>query len=311
MSDSLITKYRPDSFEQVLGQDAAAASLQKIIEADSSHSFIFHGPSGTGKTTLARIVAAQLGCDKNAIIEVDAATHSGVEAVRGIVDMMNYAPLGASTNKACLIDEAHALSKAAWQALLKAIEEPAKFAYWFLCTTELEKIPVTIRTRCATYQLKEVPNKDLFALLQFVRDEEGYECPDEVLDIIASASNGSPRQALAQLAVCAFAKDRKQAATLIRSAEGSTETIELCRALARGGYGWDQLIKIVKGLEETNPESIRYQVVAYFTKVAMDAKQPEAAVRALEVLQAFGTPYPNANTLYPVLLSLGELVFSE
>ena len=140
-NQDLARKYRPQSWKQVIGQDAAIKSLRATLKAGGKHGFLFTGPSGVGKTTVARILAAAVGCEAHNLLEIDAATHTGIDAMRAVSEGVAYKAFGDSPVKVMIIDEAHSLSKAAWQSLLKVVEEPPEHAYWVFCTTEPGKIP--------------------------------------------------------------------------------------------------------------------------------------------------------------------------
>lgn len=305
----LHTKYRPATLEKVIGQEAVVKSVRTVLKKRSSRSFIFTGPSGTGKTTLARVIALMVGCDVDRnLIEVDAASHTGIDAMRAITQMSEYTALGGKGIKVFLIDEAHALSKQAWQSLLKSVEEPPRHVYWIFCSTEPLRIPETIRTRCATYDLKAVGSEDIFELLKEVATAEEFTTGEDVLYLIAEKSYGSPRRALTFLGQCSALTSRKEAAKLLRAATEDGDVADLCRALM-SGTNWAAAMKLVAPLREQKGESIRQVVVNWFTKVTMDAKDPNRAQKCLAVLQAFGTPYPSEAGIYPVILSLGELLF--
>jgi DNA polymerase-3 subunit gamma/tau len=286
---SLITKYRPQSFEEVVGHDAAVRALEGSIAAGNATAFLFTGPSGTGKTTLARIVAKAVGCEPGNLIEIDAATNTGIEAMREVTADLIYKPIGGNI-KAVIVDEAHALSKAASQSLLKILEEPPDWVYWFLCTTEETRVLPTLRTRCFKVDLKPVNKKELLRLLTYVIKEERIKLPTGVAELCAEEAQGSPRQALSYLAVCASVENIDEACELIGSALGSAEAVDLARLLVRGG-NWADAQLLLRKLKDTDPESVRRVVQAYLTTVIVNAKMEMEAGRALEILDHFSQPF--------------------
>ena len=151
----------------MLGQNAVVQSLQHFEQSGTwPHTFLFTGPSGCGKTTLARIIARKVGCQRQNLLEVDAATHTGIDAMRELADQLQYRGIGGDV-KVAIIDECHALSKQSWQSLLKIVEEPPNHVYFVFCTTETGKVPNTISTRAASYTLGPLPQD---AIVQFVED---------------------------------------------------------------------------------------------------------------------------------------------
>lgn len=305
MTDSLLTRYRPQNFDEVIGQDKVVTSLRGAIAKKRGRAFLFTGPSGVGKTTLARITASELGCKPIDLIEVDAATQTGIDDMRAVAGSLMYRPLGEGDVKAIIVDEMHALSKQAMTSLLKVIEEPPDWAYWFLCTTEPTKVPKNIETRCLRYDLKALDRSDLEDLLNFVVEQEKLKVNGPIVELCVKEAQGSPRQALANLGLCAEAKDRAEAAELLRSAVDNPQVIDLARALTKRA-GWNELQTILRGLKDTNPESIRHVVRAYLTTVVLSAKSEPEAGRALEILDAFSEPFHSNDGISPVLLACGR-----
>lgn len=304
--EPLIVKYRPKQFSDVIGQDAVVRSLQVAIKKGTK-TFLFTGPSGVGKTTVARLVAQELGCSLIDRLEIDAATYTGIDDIRNVTAGLQYRPLGANSVKALIVDEAHALSKQAWNALLKMLEEPPEWVVWCLCTTEGGRVPETIKTRCAHYVLKPVEAEALAELLDKVVEAEDFRTNSKIVDLCAIEANGSPRQALANLSVCAEAASLTEAQELLRSALDSEEAVTLARALVKGA-GWVEIQRILSGLAEVNPETVRHVVRAYVSKVALGAKSESVAGQALELLDCFSEPYNSSDGISPLLLSCGKAV---
>lgn len=304
MNNSIVTKYRPEDYSEVIGQDAIVRSLEAAVEKRSSNAFLFIGPSGVGKTTLARLTAEALGCLPGDLLEVDGASKTGIDDMRDVLDGLRYRPIGEGAIKAVIIDECQALSKNAITALLKTMEDPPAWVVWFLCTTEPIKVPVSIKTRCLTYQLKEVREDDLIALLESTT--EAKDVPNDVIVLCAREAGGSPRQALSNLGVCLVAEDRKEAADLLRSAADSKEAIDLARALINGA-GWGEIKEILVTLKETSPESVRHVVRAYTTAVVLNGKGKDSE-SAFAILDVFSQPFNSADGVSPLVLACGRLV---
>jgi DNA polymerase-3 subunit gamma/tau len=308
MHQSIETKYRPEDFDEVIGQKVVVKSLQNAIEKRLGTTFLFTGPSGTGKTTLARLAATALGCLPADLEEIDAATKTGIEDMREVTGALMYRPLGTGGVKAIIVDEVHALSKAAMQSLLKVLEDPPSWVFWFLCTTEPTKVPKAIQTRCLSYQLKEVGVDDLIDLL--ATTEEAKDIDDGILALCAKEAGGSPRQALSNLGVCVTAENRKEAAELLRSAAETKEAFELARVLFNGA-SWNEVRELLSRLKETSPESVRHVVRAYMTKVLLDSQKKVDTEIALAILDAFSIPFNSFDGMSPLVLACAKLCWGS
>jgi DNA polymerase III subunit gamma/tau len=190
---ALYTKYRPQKFKDVLGQEHVVAPLTACIENDNiAHAYIFAGPRGTGKTSIARIFAREIETKPEDIYEIDAASNTGVEDVRDLNESVKTLPFN-SRYKVYILDEAHMMSKSAFNALLKTIEEPPEHVIFILATTELHKLPETIISRCETYQFKS-PNRNILKKMAIkTAEKEGYQIDPATAELIAILGDGSFR----------------------------------------------------------------------------------------------------------------------
>src|SRR3954469_7829935 len=221
----LARKYRPQSFAELIGQDAMVRTLGNAIERDRlAHAFLLTGVRGVGKTSTARLIAKALNCigpDGQSgptitpcnvcepcraisdgrhidVVEMDAASHTGIDDIREIIDAVRYASVSARY-KIYIIDEVHMLSKPAFNGLLKTLEEPPEHVKFFLATTEVNKVPVTVLSRCQCFDLRRIPAEKLADHFAEVSTAEGVEGEPEALAMIARAAEGSARDGLSIL----------------------------------------------------------------------------------------------------------------
>ena len=196
---ALYRKYRPQSWEQVFGQDHITHILESSISTNKvSHAYLFVGSRGTGKTTVARIFAKSIGVSINDTYEIDAASNRGIDDIKELRDGTRVLPFD-SKYKIYIIDEVHMLSKDAWGALLKTLEEPPKHVIFILATTELQKVPDTIISRCQVFTFKKASDLMLKNVLLKVAKEEGYELDKDAAELVAILADGSFRNGLGEL----------------------------------------------------------------------------------------------------------------
>src|SRR3954451_19744656 len=217
---ALYRKYRPQTFEQVVGQEAVVRTLTNAIEQGKvRQAYLFAGPRGTGKTSFARILAKSVNCEHGPtptpdgtchacvaiasgtsldVIEMDAASQRGIDDIRDIRDRVVLQPVEGQY-KVYILDEAHQLTDAAWNALLKLIEEPPPHLLFVFCTTELQKVLPTVRSRCQTFVFQRPRLADLVKVLRWIADGEGIDAPDAALALIARAARGAYRDAVSTL----------------------------------------------------------------------------------------------------------------
>lgn len=298
---SLTNDYRPAAFEDVVGNAQVVAALDRAVANKTSSAYLLSGPSGTGKTTLARIIAGAYGASGGDVLEVDAASRSGVGDTRELAEFSRYRGLTGG-GRAIILDEAHRLSAQAWDALLKPIEEPPSHLVWVLCTTEKKKVPRTIQTRCASFDLGDVSEDELAVLLRRVLQGEGASVTKKVAHALLARAGGSPRQLLTLLPLALGVEPDTALAALDEYVPKEAGLIDLCRLLAKG-TSFTAAAKMAKdlGLDSSGAEGARRMIVGYFTKAAFGGGRN--AETALTILTAFGDPFPD-DSPHHFLLSL-------
>jgi len=195
----LYRKYRPRNFEEVLGQDHVVVVLKNAVHLKRiAHAYLFSGPRGTGKTSVARILAREAGCDEIDLIEIDAASSRGIDEIRALREAVRFLPFK-SSYKIYVIDEVHMLTKEAFNALLKTLEEPPGHAVFILATTEAAKVPETIISRCQHFVFRKIPESLIRESVLKIAEKEGFKMDDEAAGLVALFSDGSFRDAQGML----------------------------------------------------------------------------------------------------------------
>ncbi|HXR77108.1 MAG TPA: DNA polymerase III subunit gamma/tau [Bryobacteraceae bacterium] len=263
MYQVIARKYRPQTFEDLIGQEPVRTTLENAIRTSRlAHGYIFAGQRGTGKTTVARILARCLNCVKGPtgqpcgecascleitagnspdVIEIDAASNRGINEMRELRENVRYRP-ARDRYKVFIIDEAHQITNEAFNALLKTLEEPPEWAVFVLCTTEVHKVPNTIASRCQQFSFRSVQFDELMERLEFIAKQEGVDADQDVLAVIANAGEGSVRDSLSAL-------DQAIACC------GKTLRVDEVRALL-GVFALDSLQAIADAAREQNGEKM-------------------------------------------------------
>ena len=231
---TLYRQYRPSTFEEVRGQEHIVSTLEKSIKNNKiAHAYLFSGGRGTGKTSVARILAAALGVSDKDLYEIDAASNRGIDDIRELREGV-YAMPFSSPYKFYIIDEAHMLTKEAWNALLKTLEEPPSHAIFVLATTERDKVPDTIQSRCEVYTFKQPTREILAQIVADVAVSEGYSLEGAGAELIALLAEGSFRDALSILQkVLSVAEGKKITIADVESVSGAPRG-ELVRQIIQG-----------------------------------------------------------------------------
>src|SRR3989338_85057 len=245
---SLYRAYRPQSFTEVAGQEQVTRPLEEAVASGKvGHAYLFAGSRGLGKTTVARILAREVGCTEHDLYEIDAASNNSVEDMRTLTEGVYTLPFE-SPYKVYILDEVHMLSKSAWNAFLKTLEEPPTHAVFILATTELDKVPETVQSRCQVFEFKKPTRAVLAKMTAVVAKKEGYTLAPDAAELIAMLADGSYRDALSVLQkVFASSPDlpggkagKKLSREEVEKATGAPKREQvhsLINALAGGGRG--------------------------------------------------------------------------
>ena len=290
---NLYLKHRPTDLTQVYGNRDVTAALEGMLaDIDTCpHSFLFHGPTGCGKTTLGRIVTTRLNCKGSDFREVDSADFRGIDTVREMRKQSNFKPLE-SPYRVWLIDECHKMTNDAQNALLKILEDTPPHVYFILCTTEPHKLLKTIRGRCIELAVQPLEDSDMSKLLRSVVKAEEQSIPKVVSDQIIKDSFGLPRNALQILDQVLRVDPDQQLEAATKAAAVESESIELCRALIKG-ESWHRVSTILVGLKDQEAENIRRHVLGYMQSVLLKGGNDLAALTIEEFLEPFyNTGFP-------------------
>lgn len=285
---SLYRKHRPQSFADVLGQDQVTKALEDTISSGKvGHAYLFSGSRGLGKTSIARIFAHELGTTEKDLYEIDAASNTGVENIRDLIESVYTLPFE-SPYKVYILDEAHMLSKSASNALLKTLEEPPQHVIFILATTELDKVPDTVQSRCQVFTFKKPSREGLSKLVTTIAKKEGYALDGQAADLIALLADGSYRDSLSVLEkVLSSSTDKKLSLEEVERVTGAPKRVlvlTLVSALSEGNT--DASLTAIHAANEAGVDMPLYLalVTEYVRNVLLIRHAPELRTSLKEEL---------------------------
>ena len=325
MSQALYRKYRPKEWDQVVGQDHVVTTLRNAIAADRvAHAYLFAGSRGTGKTTLARLLAKAVNCtnpepakrpdnecenckavNENRfldLIEIDAASNTSVEDVRDLRDKINFSP-SQGKYKIYIIDEVHMLSTAAFNALLKTLEEPPPHAIFVLATTEIHKIPATVLSRCQRHEFRRVPVDEIVKQLKMIIKAEKIQADDDALIQIARQSAGGMRDAISLLDQLSSMGEKitlALAQTVLGTATSQTVLNLISSVMDHDpAHGLETIHKALDA--GADPRSLARQIVEYLRGLMLiqmgNANQVEATADVRKQMQSHARSFSTSDVL--------------
>jgi len=279
----LYRKYRPATFDEVVGNEMAIKTIKKELK-HGSHVFLMTGPAGTGKTTIARIMASYLKAGPMSIFEVNSADNRGIDSAREIMEKMRYNPSDGDS-MVWILDEFHQQTKPAQEAFLKPLEDTPSHVYFFICTTSPEKLIAPLKSRCSVINMKPLQSEDMEHLITRTAEAEEIEISEDVVSRIVEIANGGSRKALKLLGKVLYLDTDKEMLKALKDVgdeNESKETIDFCRALY-SGKKWDVISSLLQKMDLSEPEKIRYAVLGYGNSILMKGMNSSV----LKVMEAF------------------------
>jgi DNA polymerase-3 subunit gamma/tau len=284
MTAELYKKHRPKSLDDVVGHHTVTNMLKGMLEEEKvPHAILLSGPSGVGKTTIARILKIEINCGAADFKELNCADFRGIDMVRDIRSYMNLVPVSGDC-RVWLIDEAHQMSSPAQNAFLKILEDTPQHVYFMLCTTEPEKLIKTVRNRCTNIQLKAISNKDIEALIKKVLKKEDITLESNVISKTVELSEGSARKSLVFLNQIIHLESEEEQLETLQNVSVEGQAIEIARALINPRTKWDEMAAILKSIDE-DPEGIRRMILSYCNSVLLG--NGKLAPRAYNIINVF------------------------
>jgi DNA polymerase III gamma/tau subunit len=269
----LYRKNRPDSLAGIVGNENAVKTLQSIVDNTERrpHTFLFVGPAGCGKTTLAFIMANAVGC--KSVREQNSADYRGIDSVRELIEELSYAPLQGM--QGIILEEAHRLTQDAQEALLKPVENCPEHTYLFFTTTDASKVNAALKTRMVIIQVEPLGEEQLAGIISDVAKKESIPLSDAVINHLAKSAYGSPRRALTMMEKVIGLSEEEQLKVTGYADETETAAIDICRIIVKGNRNWEEVAAILSSLT-VEPEAVRRAVLGYLRAILLKKNSAKA-----------------------------------
>lgn len=281
----LYRKYRPSTLDEMVGNEATIKSLKKEFE-NGSHVFLMTGPAGCGKTTLARIMAKEVGAGPLSIHEINSAENRGIDTAREVMEQMRFNPSDGNAI-VWIFDECHQWLAPVQNAFLKALEDTPSHCYFFLCTTDPQKLIAPLKTRCSIINVKPLTNEEMTYLLKRTARAEKIKVGSEVYERICEIAQGGSRKGLKLLAKVLYLDNDEERLEVLKAGEDNEtkESLDLCRALAKK-TNIKTLFSLLKEIDTSDPEKVRQGIMGYMNSCILKGA---ASAEIVATLQAFSS----------------------
>jgi len=307
----LNTDYRPRSFGEMLGNKSTLASLKAIYnrESDWPHAVLLQGPKGCGKTTIARIIADLLGCKGSDFVEINSSNDRGIGTARSIMEGARFRPV-ICKSRVYLLDEIHMTTSDFQNAMLKPLEDSPSHAYFLLCTTDPSKLIPALRSRCHTFEVQYLTEREILFLLHGVLKKENAEfnISEPILKKIAEASDGCPRDALKILDQVIDMEPSEMEGGIVSFVYSDKQVVDLYNAIMKKD-SWKGISSVLAKIDLSNPEGPRRAMIGL---AAANMMRGQEDVRAAFVYEAFKEPFYNSGkagfvfAAYRALVDIGD-----
>lgn len=283
----LYRRYRPTLLKHIIGQPETVKVLKEMIENNRvPHAIMLSGPTGVGKTTIARILQTKLKCDDTDFFEINCATNGGVDKIREVQTRTGCAALKTGGSRIWYFDEAHKLSGGSQEGSLKMLEDVPPHVYFILATSDPDKIIKTVRGRCTELKLRKLTETELAQVVNSVLEKESKQISMPVLSVLTEAADGSARKALVLLDQIIGLDTDDEKIEAIRSQDARRQSYELIKLLAFKSGSWAEVSDLINSIEE-EPETIRRQMLGLAAKVILDKSSKVNKDKLMNIIDCF------------------------